>query len=137
MVAPANMVRFEFTADGPLETQEFGSVRTEQGFRNLLAMDSYQHVQDGVRYPPFLITMGLNDPRVAPWQPAKLAARLQKAGSSVLLRVDAEDGHGIGSTRSQYDALRADVDAFVFWHAGWPGWSPSADSTLEPGRRSQ
>jgi prolyl oligopeptidase len=124
MVPAPNIARFEFTPDGPLETQEFGSVKTEQGFRNLLAMDSYEHVQDGARYPPFLITMGLNDPRVIPWQPAKLAARLLSSGNQALLRVDVEAGHGLGSTRTQYDELFADIDAFVFWRSGWPGWQP-------------
>jgi prolyl oligopeptidase len=123
-VPPANMVRLEFMPDGMLETQEFGSLKTEAGFRNLLADDSYQHVADGVRYPPILLTMGLNDPRIAPWQPAKLAARLLAAHHSVLLRVDLDNGHGIGATRAQGDALYADIFSFVFWHTGREGWSP-------------
>jgi prolyl oligopeptidase len=126
-VPPANMVRLEFMPDGALETQEFGSIKTEAGFRNLLAMDTYQHVADGVRYPPFLISMGLNDARIAPWQPAKLAARLLAVGDApVLLRVDLENGHGIGSTRSQIDELYADYFSFVFWISGRPGWRPDA-----------
>jgi prolyl oligopeptidase len=128
MVPAPNISRFEFTPDGPLETQEFGSVKTEQGFRNLLAMDSYEHVRDGVRYPPFLITMGLHDPRVIAWQPAKLAARLLSSGNAALLRVDPEAGHGVGSTRTQYDELFADIDAFVFWRSGSPGWQPSREA---------
>jgi prolyl oligopeptidase len=35
-----------------------------------------------------------------------------------LLRVDFDAGHGLGSTRSQVDAERADEFAFVLWHAG-------------------
>ena len=124
-VPPANMTRMEFMPEGALETQEFGSIKTEAGFRNLLAMDTYQHVERDVRYPPFLISMGLNDPRVAPWQPAKLAARLQAAGKTVvLLRVDLENGHGVGSTRAQVDELYADFFSFVFWLSGRPGWQP-------------
>jgi prolyl oligopeptidase len=42
----------------------------------------------------------------------------------VLLRVDAKAGHGIGSTKSQSDALYADAFAFVFWRAGLPDWRP-------------
>ncbi len=126
-VPAANMARLEFMPDGALETQEFGSIKTEAGFRNLLAMDTYQHVRDAVGYPPFLIGMGLNDPRLAPWQPAKLAARLLAAGSTpVLLRVDLENGHGIGSTRAQNEALWTDFIAFVFWRSGRAGWAPAA-----------
>ena len=73
-----------------------------------------------------MITTGLNDPRVSPWEPAKLAAALQASGTArpMLLRIDAEAGHGIGSTKSQNDALYADMWAFVFWRAGLPDWQP-------------
>jgi prolyl oligopeptidase len=128
-VPPPNMLRLEAMPGGALETQEFGSIKTESGFRNLLMMDTYQHVSEGVSYPPFLITMGLNDARIAPWQPAKLAARLIATGNtSVLLRVDLDNGHGIGSTRAQIDSLYADIFAFAFWHSGRPGWSPRISS---------
>jgi prolyl oligopeptidase len=122
-VPAVNTTRMEFSPDGPLEVQEFGSVRTESGFKNLLAMDTYQHVLDGVRYPPLLITLGLNDPRIPAWEPAKLAARLMAADprNEVLLRVDAENGHGIGATRTQTEDLWADILSFVFRPAQrWP-----------------
>jgi prolyl oligopeptidase len=127
VVPPANMVRFEFTPDGPLETQEFGTVTTEDGFRNLFAMDTYQNVRKDVRYPPVLITMGMNDPRIAPWQPAKLAAKLLAYGNPALLRVDLDGGHGVGATKQQHDLLFADMFSFVYWHSGRPGWGPSHD----------
>jgi len=122
-------VRVPLTAIVPeqLETQEFGSVTTEDGFRNLLAMDAYQNVRKDVRYPPVLITMGMNDPRVAPWQPAKLAAKLLAYGNPTLLRVDLDGGHGVGATKQQHDLLFADMFSFVYWHSGRPGWAPSHD----------
>jgi prolyl oligopeptidase len=90
--------------------------------RDLLVMDAYVQVEDGVDYPSVLLTTGLNDPRVAAWVPAKMAARLQAAGSShaVLLRVDAHAGHGIGSTLAQRNALTADVFAFLLAELGQP-----------------
>ncbi len=126
-VPSANPLRMEFTPTGPANVPEFGSVKTEDGFKNLLEMDSVQHVKDGTTYPPILITTGLNDPRVAPWIPAKFAARLQASGTPnpVLLRVEAEAGHGIGSTKSQSDELFADIVSFVFWRAGREGWRPA------------
>jgi len=125
-VPATNTLRDEFTPNGPPNIPEFGTVTTEQGFKNLYAMDSYQHVKDGVTYPPVLITTGINDPRVAPWEPAKFAARLQASGTPnpVLLRVDLEAGHGIGSTKTQNDELYADVISFIFWRAGLPDWQP-------------
>lgn len=126
LVPGANALRSEFSPSGPLNIPEFGSIATEQGFRNLYEMDTIQHLRPGVPYPPVLITTGLNDPRTAPWEPAKLTAALQASGTErpVLLRVDEESGHGIGSTKSQNDALYADLWAFVFWRAGLPEWRP-------------
>jgi prolyl oligopeptidase len=126
LVPAANMLRGEFQPNGPLNIPESGTITTEEGFKNLYEMDTIQHVRPGVQYPPVLITMGLNDPRVSPWEPAKLTAALQASGTArpILLRIDAEAGHGIGSTKSQDDSLYADMWAFVFWRAGLPGWKP-------------
>jgi len=126
-VPMASALRAEFQVNGPANIPEFGTVRDAEGFRNLLAMDGYQHVRDGTRFPPVLITTGLNDPRVDSWQPGKLAARLRAASpeNQVLLRVDEEAGHGIGSTRAQTDALNADMIAFINWRLGREGWAPA------------
>jgi prolyl oligopeptidase len=91
-------------------------------------MDSYQAVKSGVAYPAVLCTTGVTDPRVAPFHVAKFAARLQAATVSakpVLLRVDFDAGHGVGSTRSQSDALSADTYAFVLWRTGVKGFQPA------------
>jgi prolyl oligopeptidase len=128
MVPAANTMRAEFSPNGPPNVPEFGSVKTEAGFANLYEMDSVLHVKRGVAYPAVMISTGLNDPRVAPWEPAKFAAALEAAGdpNPVLLRIDEQAGHGIGSTRSQTDLLTADGIAFVFWRSGSPDWRPSA-----------
>ncbi|WP_375419617.1 prolyl oligopeptidase family serine peptidase [uncultured Sphingomonas sp.] len=101
---------------------EFGDPSNDTEFRGLVAMDAYQKVKDGVRYPAVLAITGMTDPRVAPWHPAKFAARLQKAstGGPVLLRVTFDAGHGLGSTRQQSDAQWADIFAFVLSTARAP-----------------
>ncbi|MFI9380697.1 prolyl oligopeptidase family serine peptidase [Kutzneria sp. NPDC052558] len=119
-----NTTRMEFSENGPVNAPEFGSQTTEDGLRALLITDSYLRVVDGVDYPAALITVGLNDPRVAAWEPAKMAARLQAAtasGRPVLLRVEEHGGHGIGSTREQRNALMADIFAFVASRTGLVG----------------
>jgi len=116
-VGVSNPLRAEFGQNGPPNIPEFGSVQTEDGFKALYAMDAYRQVKDGVAYPAVLLTTGANDPRVDPWEVGKMAARLQAASSSgkpILLRVDFQSGHGIGSTRQQYDAQIADMLAFAF-----------------------
>ncbi len=126
LVPAANTLRAEFTANGPPNVPEFGSVGTKSGFENLYAMDTIAHIRKGTQYPAVMVTTGLNDPRVSPWEPAKVAAALQASGSSnpVLLRIDQEAGHGIGSTKTQTDALTADWIAFAFWRSGVPEWQP-------------
>jgi prolyl oligopeptidase len=128
IVPAADNLRMEFTPNGPDNIPEFGTIKTEQGFKNLYDMDSIVHVKPGVAYPAVLISTGLNDPRVAPWSPAKFAAALEASGTPnpVLLRVDTQAGHGIGSTRLQTDLLTADWIAFAFWRSGRPGWRPDA-----------
>jgi prolyl oligopeptidase len=128
LVPAANALRSEFSPNGPPNIPEFGTIKTLAGFKNLYAMDTVINVKPGVAYPPVMISTGLNDPRVSPWEPAKFAAALKAAGdpNPVLLRIDAQAGHGIGSTRSQGDLLNADQIAFVFWRAGLPEWRPDA-----------
>lgn len=116
-----NTLRAEFSQNGPPNIPEFGSVKTEAGFKGLLAMDSTQHVKKGVKYPATLLTTGMTDPRVEPWQIAKFAAHLQAksaSGKPVLLRVDFNAGHGLGSTRAQRDAEIADMFAFILRQTG-------------------
>ena len=116
-VGDNNALRFEITSNGVPNIPEFGSVKTEEGFKALLAMDAYNRVKDGVNYPAVLLTTGINDPRVEPWMSAKMAARLQAAttsGKPVLLRVDYDAGHGFGSTKRQQNEQRADIYAFLF-----------------------
>jgi prolyl oligopeptidase len=117
LVPGANALRMEFSVSGPANIPEFGSIKTEQGFKNLMAMDTIYHVKPGTQYPPIMITTGLNDPRVSSWAPAKLAATLLASGTKnpVLLRVDEDGGHGIGSTKTQNDELYADILTFIKW----------------------
>lgn len=126
-VGVSNPLRSEFSPNGPPNIPEFGSVTTQQGFEGLMAMDAYQHVVNGTRYPSVLLTTGLNDPRVPSWEPTKMTARLQAATASknpVLLRVETDAGHGIGSTRSQRDVETADIIAFFLWRTGDPRFQP-------------
>ncbi len=88
---PANALRFEQIPIGPFNTSEFGTVKTEEGFKALHAMDAFHNVKPGVAYPAVLLVTGAVDTRVSPWQVGKLAARLQSSSSSgkpVLLRAD-------------------------------------------------
>ena len=123
-------LRSETTAHGLGDIAEFGSTKTEDGFKALFAMSAYHHVKDRTAYPAVLITAGINDPRVDPWESAKMTARLQAATSSgkpVLLRVDYGGGHGvIGATLQQVQEARADSWSFLLWQLGDPDFQPKA-----------
>src|SRR6202044_2816757 len=126
-VGDTNALRAETQASGPANIPEFGTTTEPDGFKALFAMDAYQHVKADTPYPAVLLTTGLNDPRVAPWEATKMTARLQAASASknpVLLRVEADAGHGIGSTRAQRDQETADLIAFILWRTGDPPFQP-------------
>jgi prolyl oligopeptidase len=120
-VGVVNALRAEDEPNGAVNTPEFGSVKDADGFKALYAMDAYQHVKDGTPYPTVLLITGANDPRVDPVELFKMTARLQAATSSknpVLLRVDADAGHGIGSSKTQRDLITADQAALLMSLAG-------------------
>ncbi|WP_425258835.1 prolyl oligopeptidase family serine peptidase [Rubrivivax sp. RP6-9] len=127
-----DMVRAELEPNGPANVPEFGSHATEPGFRALLAMSTYHHIDPAVRYPAVLLTHGVNDPRVAVWHSSKTAARFaavsaaQPGGRPVLMRLDMDAGHGVVSTRSQDIDERADIYAFLLWQMGVPAFQPGA-----------
>lgn len=123
----SDSLRLELIPFGMSHTEEFGSVKTEEGFRALYAMSPYHHVESQKPYPAVLISTGINDSRVDPWGPAKLAARLQAATSSskpILVRVDYDAGHIIG-TANQFFQLVADGISFLFWQLGSPDFQPA------------
>jgi len=120
-VGALDMIRGEDTSNGVPNIPEFGSHTTASGFQALLSMSTYHQIQDGVKYPAVLLTHGVNDPRVDVWHSTKTAARLSAAtasGKPVLLRLDDEAGHGIGSTKRQQLEERADIFAFFLWQMG-------------------
>lgn len=122
-VPMSDVVRAEFTPNGPPNIPEFGTVKEADGFKALYEMSGYHHIKDGTKYPAVMVTTGFNDPRVASWEPGKMAARLQAATSSgkpVLLRVDYDAGHGMGSTKTQREEELADELSFALWQFGIP-----------------
>jgi prolyl oligopeptidase len=125
LVGDMNSVRAEESPNGPTNIQEFGTVKDSVECIALIEMDSYLHIKDGVKYPATLITAGMNDPRVAAWEPAKFAARLEAANASdkpILFWADFEMGHGVYATKSKEFERRADVLSFAFWQTGHPGF---------------
>jgi prolyl oligopeptidase len=123
-VGVSDMLRAEKT--DLIDVPEVGDSKTEAGFKALYAMSPYYFVKDGAPYPAALFTAGGNDPRLKPWQSAKMAARLQAATSSgkpVLLFIDYGAGH-IGGTETQYQEKLANSWSFLQWQFGAPDFQP-------------
>jgi prolyl oligopeptidase len=126
----SDLLRYEAGSNGPGNVPEFGSVKTREGFEALYAMGAYHHVTMGQSYPFVLVTAGMNDPRVDPWQGAKMAAALQAAGSPkpVLLRVNFDAGH-FADTVAQANSDWSDNFTFLLWAFGEPDFQPKPAGT--------
>jgi len=122
-----NTIRMENTFNPAVE--EFGTAKDSLEFQYLYNMDTYHHIREGVTYPSVMFTAGLNDARVAPWQPAKAVAKMQqvsKGNNIVLFRV-ADTGH------FDYPS-DADVYSFLFWQLGHPDFKLKQPKPLQKGQ---
>ena len=127
-VPSSDTLREETGANGPANIPEFGTVKDADGFKGLFEMAAYEHVVPGTRYPATLVTAGANDPRVDPWEGAKMAARLQAANAGpnpILLRVNYDAGHGITDTIAQQVSDWTDIFTFFLWNFGYPDFQPT------------
>ena len=115
-VAILNPTRLDVAPNGPNQFSEMGDPRTEAGYKALFSQDAYLTLASSSDIPDTLVTIGLNDKRVAPWMGAKFAAAARsRFGTSrlVLVRADADAGHGVGSTKDVQVNEFADVFAFL------------------------
>ncbi len=89
-----------------LEYDQWGNPENKDHFDYMLSYSPYDNLRP-TRYPHLLITTGLNDPRVAYWEPAKFTAKLRELktdGNRLLLKTNYDSGHAGASGR--YDFLK-------------------------------
>jgi oligopeptidase B len=98
-----------------MEYDEWGNPEANvHQFEYMISYSPYDNIQPGA-YPNLLLTGGLNDPRVAYWEPAKFAARLSELKTDdnlLLLKTNFHAGHA-GSSGS-YDHLKEVAFEYVF-----------------------
>ena len=96
-VGMLNMSRLDKIAIGKANFAEFGSPLNSKQLKDLSKIDAYLNLKDYVTYPPVMISVGLKDERVAPWQSAKFIARLNEINHTqkqqVLVIADQYEGH--------------------------------------------
>ncbi len=94
-----------------IEWEEWGNPKQADDYGWMRAYSPYDNTTDA-EYPAMLVTAGLNDPRVAYWEPAKWVARMRAIArhrGPLLLKTELGAGHSGPSGR--YDAWKD--EAFV------------------------
>ncbi len=77
------------------EYEEWGNASQPEFYRYIKSYSPYDNVKP-TRYPPILVTAGLNDPRVSYWEPAKWTAKLRAVKldeNLLLLKTNMDAGH--------------------------------------------
>jgi oligopeptidase B len=97
-----------------LEYDEWGNPDNYEYYKYMLSYSPYDNIR-ATEYPHMLITTGLNDPRVAYWEPAKFAAKLREMKTDnnlLLLQTNYSSGHAGASGR--YEALKESAMDYAF-----------------------
>jgi oligopeptidase B len=97
-----------------IEYDEWGNPNDPSAYSYIRSYSPYDNVE-AKSYPHMLVTAGLNDPRVAYWEPAKWTARLRAMKTDrnrLLLRTNMGAGHGGASGR--FDFLREIAFKYAF-----------------------
>jgi oligopeptidase B len=97
-----------------IEYDEWGNPTDPAAYSYIRSYSPYDNVERK-DYPSILVTAGLNDPRVAYWEPAKWTARLRVMKTDdnrLLLKTNMGAGHGGASGR--FDFLREIAFKYAF-----------------------
>ncbi|GAA3441253.1 prolyl oligopeptidase family serine peptidase [Planomonospora venezuelensis] len=115
-----DMVRYELFGLGATWNVEYGTAAEPEEFGWLWSYSPYHRVREGVSYPATLFTVFQSDTRVHPLHAWKMCAALQHAQAAdrpILLRNEAETGHGARAVSKSVE-LAADQLAFLAHHTG-------------------
>lgn len=102
-----------------LEWEEWGNPNDKSFYDYMKSYSPYDNVE-AKAYPALLITAGLNDPRVAYWEPAKWTAKLRslKTDPNVLL-LKTHLGAGHGGSSGRYERLKEVAFEYAFLLDQW------------------
>jgi len=118
-----DMIRYDQFGSGKTWVPEYGSPDDPEQFKALYAYSPYHHVKPGTPYPSVLICSAANDDRVDPMHARKMAAVLQAATNSpnpILLRVEAQSGHGGGDQVKKTIEYGTDIWGFLIHELNTP-----------------
>lgn len=86
------------------EWEQWGNPNQKEYYDYMKQYSPYDNIKE-TEYPNGLMLAGLNDPRVAYWEPAKFVAKLRHYKTDdnlLLLKTEMEEGHFGGSDRYKY-----------------------------------
>jgi prolyl oligopeptidase len=120
VVPVTDMLRYHRFTAGRYWTPEYGNAEeSSEHFGFLIEYSPLHNVEEGVTYPPTLVTTADTDDRVVPMHAYKFTATMQAQAdpsSPVLLRVETRAGHGLGKPTSKVIEEAADIYAFFLHH---------------------
>ena len=97
------------------EFEEWGNPNDVEYYEYMKGYSPYDNIKEA-DYPAMLVTAGLNDPRVAYWEPAKWVAKLREArkdSRQLLMQTEMSAGHAGPSGRYESWREEAFITAFV------------------------
>jgi len=101
---------------------EWGNPNEKKYFEYMMSYSPMNNVQKNAKYPSILLLGGLHDPRVAFWEPTKMAQTLRheqgKHSGPVCLKVEMSAGHFSQSDRYKYLESKAFDFAFLLNEVG-------------------
>jgi prolyl oligopeptidase len=115
-----DMVRYHLFGSGKTWIPEYGSADDPEQFKTLYAYSPYHHVEQ-TEYPALLMMAADSDDRVDPMHARKFVAAVQHeqtGDAPILLRIEANSGHGGADLIRQYVAEDADETAFLMHELG-------------------
>jgi oligopeptidase B len=99
------------------EWMQWGNPNIRRYYNYILRYSPIDNLREGVCYPNYYITAGLNDPRVSYWEPAKFTAMLRycmkrDCDRLILLKTKMDSGHF--SSRDRYKNLDEIAEKYSF-----------------------
>ncbi|HEX7168092.1 MAG TPA: prolyl oligopeptidase family serine peptidase [Acidimicrobiales bacterium] len=111
-----DMLRYEKFTIGWAWASDYGSADNPEEFPALYAYSPLHNLTSGTAYPATLVTTADHDDRVVPSHSFKFISALQAAhdgDAPVLIRIETDAGHGLGTPTAKMIEEAADVRAFV------------------------
>jgi prolyl oligopeptidase len=108
------MRRYSRLLAGASWMEEYGDPDDLRQWEFIRGFSPYHNVNDGVKYPPMLVTTSTRDDRVHPGHARKMVALLTEKGQDVLYYENIEGGHGGAANNKQSAHMNALAYTFLW-----------------------